>query len=307
MDQFVVKRGAKKAKLSEPETKQTESQHVDDKKEEEKEEVVVEKKKEHEKEGGEKMVEEEKQVENKENIEIVIPTPFSSHMEKVTAWFLNAANENIPGTEIEGKIGNFTLAGFESAVPGALFNTQLARCKRAATAEHLKIFEKSEIQTTVTFLFANGVRGTQYSDQSSEFVRKRRVSSLDFSFAKKKQDGPSIRLSYNVETACKPPCDVVKMVRLRQRESFFYKGTWRFDFTFVRQGATKAEAKLAPLQHEIELEYIGNLNDSNTVEQARYNVTSMLLKLHDLTVTNGGMNTVEPIALTLLQHIVKED
>ena len=245
-----------------------------------------------------------------------IPPAIMKHIDTLTQWFHSAMIDKREGREIEGKIGSYSSEGFQSVVPASIFNMQLARCQRAASAGG--IFEKSERQTTVTYLFANGVRGTQYSDQKSEFVRKRRVSNFDISFGNNNQNNNALtaRLSFNIETPCQPPCEKIQLVRLRQRESFYYKGTWRFDFTYVRQGATKPEATNAPLQHEIELEYIasgngvemGELSEGATEEQrARYNVTSMLLKLNDLTIPEGGANSNDPCALTILQHVVKQD
>lgn len=258
-----------------------------------------------------------------------IPPAFAPHIDALSAWFYGAMVDKRAGCEIEGKIGNYSSDGFQSVVLAALFNAQLARCQRSASASaegtEFNVFERSERETTVTSLFANGVRGTQYSDQRSEFVRKRRISSFDLRFGSK-NNPLSVRLSYNIETPCQAPCDKVQLVRLRQRESFYYKKTWRFDFTYVRQGSTRAEATSAPLQHEIELEFVGHEIDDergggrgeeenveeNAREQqlqmlARYNVTSMLLKLHDLTLVDGGMNNNDPTALTVLQHVVKQD
>lgn len=264
-----------------------------------------------------------------EKYDFNVPAAFSPHIDLLTTWFCGAVEEAQVGREIEGKIGNYSPDGFQSVVPESLFTAQLTRCKRSAAAGG--IFDRTEKETTVTYMFVNGVRGTQYNDQRYEFVRKRRVSNIDvrISGAKTHLEGdskeqPVIRLSYNVETPCAAPCAKIHLVRARQRESFYYKDTWRFDFTYVRQAASRQEVANAPLQHEIELEYIGKHekvtkndltiqnnacvadHDAN-MRAARYNVVSMLLKLYDLTMLDSGMNRNAPASLQILQHIVKDE
>jgi len=243
-----------------------------------------------------------------------VPAAFQANIDRLSEWFSAALrfSTDISHCEIEGKIGAFSTRSrrFESIVRPNHFNAQLARCQRAASSAAHNIFDRTEDETTVTFAFSNGVRGTQYRDQRSEFVRKRRISNWDVAF-----DDPSlqerqccVRLSHNVEEPCEPPCEQVKWVRVRKRHSFYYRKVWRFDFTYVRQGATRSEATVAPLQHEIEIEYIGGPLPDDSTESVRekytqYLVTSLLLKLHDmLALTNGR----QPSALRILQHISKD-
>lgn len=225
---------------------------------------------------------------------------FEARLDALDTWFAKALADQRPGVELEGKVGRFVNGRFESMVPAALFNTHLVQCQRSASAGG--IFDRTERETTITFLFANGVRGTQYSDQRSEFVHKRRISNYDVCFDDDVESDVAVRLSYNIETPCDPPCEKVQWVRVRQRESFYYKQTWRFDFTYVRQGATKSDATRGPLQHEIEIEYIG---EPDRGDEARHLVASLLYKLHDMTNTAGTVGD-PPRDIRILQHVVKE-
>lgn len=245
-----------------------------------------------------------------------IPPAFRPHIDQLSEWVLAALShsKDLSHCELEGKIGTFSTAHrrFESIVQPKHFNAQLGRCQRAAAGA--SVFDRTENETTITFLFSNGVRGTQYRDQHSEFVRKRRISNWDVAFG----GGTSspdrqccVRLSHNVEEPCDAPCEQVKWVRIRKRHSFYYRKVWRFDFTYVRQGATRTEATTAPLQHEIEIEYIGSESDapqrqsqeSMRKKYAQYLVSSLLLKLHDMLALS---NDRQPSVLRILQHVVKD-
>lgn len=210
-----------------------------------------------------------------------VPEPFLPWIHTLTRWF--EAAKKVPNTEIEGKIGKYNENShqFESIVPVSLFNLHLSRCQKSSV--HGNIFDAREKEMTITYLFSDGVRGTEYSDHRNEFCRKRRISSYDFtfidpSFIDNSSNHVTFRVCHNVEDPCEPSGANVDWVRIRNRESFFYKKTWRFDFTQVQEGSTRLAAQSSPVHHEIEVEYIGD-NDEYSAE---YNVISLLLKLHDL-------------------------
>lgn len=199
-----------------------------------------------------------------------IPPSCAEIFAPLSAWFAEAAST--AHCEIEGKLGTYDASThtFTSGVPERIFARKLARCVGAGTR-----WDRVEQETTETMQFTpSGVRGTRHADQSITFVRKVACSHLDFVWGTK-----AFRISHNVEVPCDMVTEDVAWVRNRRRKSFFYK-MWRFDFTMIREGATRAEARSAAVRYEIEIECT-DPRPPPSLDHG-YLASSLLMKLQDM-------------------------
>lgn len=230
------------------------------------------------------------------------PDAYQDLIGNLATWFRRAAAT--PHSEVEAKIGTWQDGRFTSVVPPELFFQKLNQCHAAPPG----VWQSVVTEDSVTFLFSGGVRGTQYSDRNPEFVRKVRQSHLDMAVAAP-CDAAALthfRLSHNLELPCETPCEQARWVRIRRRTSFSYK-YWRFDFTYVKQAATRAAAMRAPMQHEIELEVVRMQPDEG--DDFEYLATSTLLKVEDMLAAASSsrdaaaaLQAVHRAPLTLLQE-----
>lgn len=224
-----------------------------------------------------------------------VPPAYVIEIDALAAWFECAAKSSEHG-EIEGKIGVFNRERkkFDSVVDPAWFNDKLTFCMQPGTR-----WDRVEEETTTSYLFENGTRGVKHADETATFVKKIRKSNLDFEFA----NCPlNVRLSHSLELPTDPPCAAALWVRLRRRKSFYYK-QWRFDFSYIFEGATYQAARKQPLKHEIEVECIDPRPPPGL--DYRYMATSLMMKLQDLVTPNGTDAASDGRPLTLLRRRVR--
>lgn len=213
------------------------------------------------------------------SVEQSVPASCRALVEPLSQWFADAAAT--AHCEIEGKIGTHDGHSFCSGVDEHVFARKLAQCLGPGTR-----WDRVEQETTETMQFSpSGVRATRHADQSITFVRKAACSHLDFVWANK-----AFRISHNVEVPCDMVTEDVEWVRIRRRKSFYYK-MWRYDFTMIRQGATRAEARAAPVRYEIEIECT-DPRPPDGLDYA-YLAASLLMKLQDMMVDAEGDTSSE--------------
>ncbi len=191
--------------------------------------------------------------------QIQMPKAFDGCFDTIAQWMAGAILVN--NSEIEGKIGflvperkddNLKQSIFESRIDPAAFIVLMGRCYDPEAK-----WDKIEQETTETYLFEGNIRGTKYGNKVATFVHKmpKVHHDLVINLAESTPQKPCIRLSHNLEVETKPPCAQPYWVRLRKRHSF-YRGEWRFDLTFVKEGDTQQKAMETPAHHEVEMEYL---------------------------------------------------
>lgn len=196
-----------------------------------------------------------------------IPNNYKDVVDVVSNWFQTAAS--IPNSEIEARIGKFDQSKqrFSSKVGSEWFNKKLQQCMQTGTK-----WDKVESETTTTYLFADGTRGVKQANNNIIFQKKTRYSNIDLNFEGAKWQ---VRLSHSTETTVPPACAEVVWVRMRRRQSFFYK-MWRYDFSLIFEGNTFAAAKKSDVKHEIEIEWNGQGMNFT------YLTLSLLMKAQDM-------------------------
>jgi mRNA capping enzyme, beta chain len=186
-----------------------------------------------------------------------IPEGFQSCIDTVTKWMSVACDTE--NSEIEGRIGflmpteeQSRTSFFDGKIDSGAFLTLLGRCYDPEGD-----WDKHEKETTETYLFEDNIRGTKYGNHMAKFVKKITKSHIDIAIGTTEHvtRKPCIRLSHSLEIETPPPCAQPFWVRIRYRHSFF-KGNWRIDLTYVKEGNTRQKALDAPMQHEIEMEMV---------------------------------------------------
>jgi hypothetical protein len=205
--------------------------------------------------------------------DIDVPVAYATHIDAVAQWFERAATQSGEHGEIEAKVGRYDreTKQFESTVDAEWFVGKLQQCMAPDSA-----FERTEEETTTSVAFTSRVRMIKKADGTATFVRKLHKSNLDFQF-----EGCALnaRLSHNLELPCEPPCEAITWVRLRRRKSFYYK-QWRYDFSWIFEGKTHAEATAQPVKYEIEIECIDPIPPAGL--DYRYMATTFLMKVQDM-------------------------
>jgi hypothetical protein len=180
----------------------------------------------------------------------------------------------VPNAELEGSLGTIAPTGFISGVSskhfhrsyGVLDNTQ-SIWDRVLVSQHL-----------ATYSFPDDVRGRYTEDAGLNYVRKRRLESVDINVKNRLLD---LRVTLSFEDPLSSSGGTQwKYVRLQERWSLVYKNTWQFDFTKVASGKTKELACATPPVFEIEIELLRTTDTLRTASQ--HLAESLLLKLLDL-------------------------
>jgi hypothetical protein len=217
-----------------------------------------------------------------------VPLVWSEIVEKLKELLSSATcSSSVNQCEIEGRLGLFEDGKNEVGVSKEWFESKLLHF--CAPGVH---WDRTEEETTTAYLYGDGLRAIQKADNTTTFIFKNRRSKIDVQL-----EGAAlqIRFAHALEIPMEPPCATFKWVRLRKRKSF-YRGPFRFDFSYILEEKSLKHAGEQPMKYEIEIEFLpASLReciDRGEHVDFQYYALAFLMLMHDL-VTENGHNAAE--------------
>jgi hypothetical protein len=199
---------------------------------------------------------------------------------------------HLPNCELEGILGVYDNQ-FTSGVDFTYW-------KRLYTALETSSVWKQRINANhmATYTFPSSLRARYLSDGKSEVVEKTTIATVDLKC-------PSRKYDLRINLKCELPVSSDRTtyarplsVRLQERATFLYKSNWKYDFTKVATGQTKALACKEPPTFEVEIE----LGKSNLDELGGTNeliALHLIYKLSDLLGRYDSSNQKQDIKIQL--------
>lgn len=173
--------------------------------------------------------------------------------------------------ELEARLGKFDKANssFTNGVSRAFFENKI-RCME----NYSQWTRSTPWERTEEWIFKDEVRIRKSPGGYSDFVKKVLVRNFDIQLP----SGYDARIVVKTESPCTMKTGSPVWVRFKERKSFFYKNTFRYDFSKVYEGLSVACATRANPKYEIELEFTGLEHERDD----RYIAKSLFMKLNDL-------------------------